>query len=119
MCIRDRDGDGRERIGAGDHAGTRIAEIGGDQSGRSIVRIRRCPVSYTHLDVYKRQGYHYGLTDKTDLVTNVAYQKLNPDLGSNLNGYSAEVGVRGAIAPKFEGYAMAGYEDYKLSLIHI
>lgn len=58
-------------------------------------------------------GYHYGLTDKTDLVTSVAYQKLNPDIGSNLNGYSAEVGVRGAIAPKFEGYAMAGYEDYK------
>ena len=58
-------------------------------------------------------GYHYGLTDKTDLVTNVAYQKLDPNFNASRNGYSAEVGVRGAIAPKFEGYAMAGYEDYK------
>jgi Ax21 family sulfation-dependent quorum factor len=30
---------------------------------------------------------------------------------TNLDGYSAEVGVRSALAPNFEGYVTAGYED--------
>ncbi|HEY4556154.1 MAG TPA: Ax21 family protein, partial [Lysobacter sp.] len=29
----------------------------------------------------------------------------------SFNGYSVEAGVRGALAPNFEGYALAGYED--------
>jgi len=31
--------------------------------------------------------------------------------GNDVNGYSAEVGVRSALASNFEGYALAGYED--------
>ena len=30
---------------------------------------------------------------------------------NDLDGYSAEVGVRSALAQNFEGYVMAGYED--------
>ena len=58
-------------------------------------------------------GYNYALSEKADLVTRIAYEKA--DFGSNLdfNGYSAEAGVRGALGKHFEGYAMAGYEDYE------
>lgn len=58
-------------------------------------------------------GFNHELSKKADLVARVAYEKT--DFGSSLDfdGYSAEVGVRGALAPKFEGYAMAGYEDYE------
>lgn len=69
---------------------------------------------YDDIDQWKLGvGYNYGITDKADLVTRVAYEKL--DAGSNLDfdGYSAEVGVRGALGSKFEAYAMAGYEDYE------
>ena len=31
--------------------------------------------------------------------------------GADFNGYSAEVGVRSALMPNLEGYALAGYED--------
>lgn len=58
-------------------------------------------------------GYNYEISPKADLVTRIAYEKT--DFGSNFdfNGYSAEVGVRGALTTHLEGYAMAGYEDYK------
>ncbi len=58
-------------------------------------------------------GYNYGINDKVDLVTRVAYQKLDVENAIDFDGYSAEVGVRGAIGEKFEGYAFAGYEDYE------
>ena len=29
----------------------------------------------------------------------------------DVDGYSVEAGVRGALTPNFEGYALAGYED--------
>ncbi|HVR82419.1 MAG TPA: diffusible signal factor-reguated Ax21 family protein [Luteimonas sp.] len=65
-------------------------------------------------------GYNYGIGANTDLVARVAYDKYKIDNvtvggvnygGGDVNGYSAEVGVRSALAPKFEGYALAGYED--------
>lgn len=73
-------------------------------------------VDNTNIDIDQWKlgvGYNYGITDKADLVTRIAYEKL--DAGSNLDfdGYSAEVGVRGALGSKFEAYAMAGYEDYE------
>ena len=56
-------------------------------------------------------GYNKSFSPKADFVANVAYDKY--DAGGNLDfdGYSAEAGVRGALAPKFEGYALLGYED--------
>ena len=73
-------------------------------------------IDNTSIDVDQWQlgaGYNYGLSDKVDLVTRVAYEKLDAGAGAKLDGYSAEVGVRAALAPKFEGYAMAGYGDYE------
>jgi Ax21 family sulfation-dependent quorum factor len=58
-------------------------------------------------------GYNYGLGDKADLVTRVAYEKFDAGSGFDFDGYSAEVGVRGAMAKNFEGYVFAGYEDYE------
>ena len=56
-------------------------------------------------------GYNYGVAPNTDLLARVAYQRFDLQNAPTLNGYSAEVGVRGAIAPKFEGFATVGYED--------
>ncbi|MGV8959761.1 MAG: Ax21 family protein [Stenotrophomonas sp.] len=57
-------------------------------------------------------GYNYGIARNTDLLARAAYQKFDPELGSSFNGYSAEVGARTAFSPMFEGYALAGYENY-------
>ena len=67
-------------------------------------------------------GYNHEISQKVDLVTRVAYEKFKTDSftvggvrfpGDSVNGYSAEVGVRSAIVPHLEGYALAGYEDGK------
>lgn len=55
-------------------------------------------------------GYNHEISKNADLVTRVAYERAESDV-VDLDGYSVEVGVRGSLAPKFEGYAMAGYED--------
>ncbi|RZA30827.1 MAG: Ax21 family protein [Lysobacteraceae bacterium] len=65
-------------------------------------------------------GYNHEISQNVDLVTRVAYEKLQADDvsiggvrvdGADLDGYSAEVGVRGSLTKHLEGYAMAGYED--------
>ena len=56
-------------------------------------------------------GYNHEISPNADLLTRVAYEQF--DAGDNLeaDGYSVEAGVRGAMTPNFEGYALAGYED--------
>ena len=56
-------------------------------------------------------GYNHEISPAADLVTRVAYERADVDGGGSLDGYSVEAGVRGAMAPNFEGYALAGYED--------
>jgi len=57
-------------------------------------------------------GYNHPVAANTDLLARVAYENYDVDgFNDSLDGYSAEVGVRSALAPNFEGYAMAGYED--------
>ncbi len=65
-------------------------------------------------------GYNHQVSQHADLVTRVAYEKfdapsfLNSDgvlVNPEADGYSVEAGVRGAMTPMLEGYAMAGYED--------
>ena len=51
------------------------------------------------------------ISPKADLVTRVAYEKFDAGNLIDYTGWSAEVGVRGALARNFEGYVMAGYED--------
>ncbi len=59
-------------------------------------------------------GYNHEINSKVDLLTRVAYQNKEFDLGNNFkyDGWSVEAGVRAALTPNFEGYALAGYEDY-------
>jgi Ax21 family sulfation-dependent quorum factor len=60
-------------------------------------------------------GYNYEVASNTDLLARLAYENYEFDFGQfgsdDLDGYSAEVGVRSALTPNFEGYALAGYED--------
>ena len=58
-------------------------------------------------------GYNHPIASKVDLVTRVAYEKIDAGDAFDADGYSTEVGVRGAANEMFEGYAMAGYEDGK------
>ena len=55
-------------------------------------------------------GYNHELGARTDLLARVAYERYETDV-RDFDGYSVEVGVRGALTPRFEGYALAGYED--------
>jgi Ax21 family sulfation-dependent quorum factor len=56
-------------------------------------------------------GYNHPIAASTDLVTRVAYEKFDAGSGANFDGYSAEAGVRSALTPRLEGYALAGYEN--------
>ena len=56
-------------------------------------------------------GYNREISPKADLVTRVAYEKFDAGRLADYTGWSAEVGVRGALHRNFEGYVMAGYED--------
>lgn len=58
-------------------------------------------------------GYNHQVSQRMDLVTNVAYDKFDAGNGIDSNGYSVEAGIRGSMAPRVEGYALAGYEDGK------
>jgi len=58
-------------------------------------------------------GYNRQIAPKLDLVTRVAYEKFDAGQAFDVDGYSTEVGVRGAANDMFEGYAMAGWEDYE------
>ena len=56
-------------------------------------------------------GSNHEISPMADLVTRVAYEKAEFEGGGSVDGYSVEAGVRGALTPNFEGYALAGYED--------
>lgn len=61
-------------------------------------------------------GYNHEISPNADLVTRIAYEKFDAGrvLGQRIDedGYSVEVGLRGALGPNFEGTANVGYEDY-------
>jgi Ax21 family sulfation-dependent quorum factor len=56
-------------------------------------------------------GYNHQNSQHADLLTRVAYEKFDAGSGIDADGYSVEAGVRGAMTPSLEGYALAGYED--------
>ena len=57
-------------------------------------------------------GFHTPINASTDFVTNVDYRRLNfHGDGGDMKVYSGEAGVRSALAPHFEGWVLAGYED--------
>ena len=56
-------------------------------------------------------GYNHPIAANTDLLARVAYENYKVEDFDSEDAYSAEVGVRSAFTPNFEGYALAGYED--------
>lgn len=56
-------------------------------------------------------GYNRSISPKADFVATAAYDKFDAGGGLDFDGYSVEGGVRGALTPMLEGYAMLGYED--------
>lgn len=61
-------------------------------------------------------GYNHAISPRADLLTRVAYERFDAGrdfLGNDLDadGWSVEAGVRGALTPMLEGYALAGFED--------
>ena len=56
-------------------------------------------------------GYNTQIGARTDFVANVAYERFDAGSGINADGYSVEGGVRSALTPHLEGYAMIGYID--------
>ncbi|TXH76228.1 MAG: Ax21 family protein [Lysobacteraceae bacterium] len=76
----------------------------------------RQEIEDTNIDVDQWRvgaGYNQDITDKVDLVTRIAYEKFDAGGGFDFDGYSAEVGVRGAMSERIEAYVSAGYEDYE------
>lgn len=56
-------------------------------------------------------GYNHEISPRADLLTRVAYEKVDLGRLGDGDGWSVEAGARGALAGNFEGYALAGYED--------
>jgi len=56
-------------------------------------------------------GYNHQITQRTDLLTRVAYEKVDFGSGLDGDGWSVEAGARSALTKHLEGYALAGYED--------
>ena len=64
-------------------------------------------------------GVNYAISERADLLARFAYERGETDISvANLgtvsgeaDGYSLELGVRGALASNFEGWVLAGYAD--------
>ena len=88
--------------------------IFGGYSGQTTDDFDVGPVRFEGVDVDQWRaglGYNHEISPSVDLLTRIAYEKAEVEGGGNADGYSVEAGVRGALMPNFEGYALAGYED--------
>ena len=86
----------------------------GGYSGQKTDDFDVGPVRFEGVDVNQWRaglGYNHEISPSADLLTRIAYEKADVDGGGSADGYSVEAGVRGALTPMFEGYALAGYED--------
>lgn len=64
------------------------------------------------IDAYRLGlGYNSGISDTVDFVGRLAWERI--DIGSlDDDGFSAEVGIRAAVAPSFEAGAALRYVDF-------
>lgn len=83
--------------------------------GGNVFRIPSTDVDRFNVGV----GYNHELSSRVDLVTRIAYEQNKYDFDNALGGGSqkfkggfVEAGVRGSLAPNWEGYAFAGYQDF-------
>ncbi len=56
-------------------------------------------------------GYAHGISDKADLISEIAYVNTDVDGFGNADGYRASVGIRGSFTDSFEGLLKANYRD--------
>lgn len=56
-------------------------------------------------------GYALGLSDRADLISEIAYQNADVDGFGSSDGYRASVGLRGLLGHNFEGLIKANYVD--------
>lgn len=61
-------------------------------------------------------GYHYGLSDRADLITELSYIATDADAdgedaGTDADDARVSVGVRGLMTDNFEGWLKANYTD--------
>jgi Ax21 family sulfation-dependent quorum factor len=55
-------------------------------------------------------GFHTSISDQTDFIADVGYHQARFDgVSGDVKTWSGEAGVRTALAPRFEGWATAGY----------
>ena len=110
---------GRQRLGRADPELLAVRQLHRPED-RSV-HCRQHPCRFANADQWRLGvGYNYGIGANTDLVARAAYEKYKVDDvtiggvnygGDDVDGYSAEVGVRSALTTNLEGYALAGYED--------
>jgi Ax21 family sulfation-dependent quorum factor len=55
-------------------------------------------------------GYGHGLSDRTDLITELAHQRTDYDF-AKIDGFRTSVGLRTAMSPQVEGLLKANYYD--------
>lgn len=86
----------------------------GGYSGQKTDSFNIGPTRFSGVNIDQMRlgvGYNHEISPNLDLLTRVAYERFEDEFDNSLNGYSVEVGVRGAMTSNFEGYALAGYED--------
>lgn len=69
-------------------------------------------IDFNSIDVDQQRiglGYNMELNNKVDLVARVSYERVDVEHFDDGNGYGAEVGVRAAFSPHFEGGAGLRY----------
>jgi Ax21 family sulfation-dependent quorum factor len=103
-----RDSDGL-RIGGSAALGSNFHVFG--NYGREEVPVQGVDLDFDLWNV--GFGYHYAMSPRAHLVTELAYRKLDLGQGFDADGVSVEVGVRGLLGDRVEGWAMLGYFDGK------
>jgi Ax21 family sulfation-dependent quorum factor len=56
-------------------------------------------------------GYHYGISENTDLIAELAYVETDVNGLADVDGYRLSGGFRGNLAESFEGLAKLNYID--------
>lgn len=87
-----------------------------------VAEIGQSTELHTDADLYRvGLGFNQALNERVDFVVRGAYERMHYDVtvpelfdgtvSTKSTGWSAETGVRAALAQRFEGWALAGYAD--------
>jgi Ax21 family sulfation-dependent quorum factor len=99
--------------GDADGFGLRGAYNFGDSGFYGLAGYTNVEVDNTNVDVDFYEigaGYHYGLSENTDLIAELAYQNAEVS-GFDADAYRLSGGFRGNLSDSFEGLAKINYVD--------